>query len=60
MESGVPFHVQAARAAFATKLEQVVENLGAEVVADKLTCDYLSRIDTILDNKPEPDYDFRS
>jgi len=44
----------------ATKPEQVVENLRAEVVADKLTCDYLSRIDTILDNKPEPDYDFRS
>jgi aryl-alcohol dehydrogenase-like predicted oxidoreductase len=44
----------------ATKPEQVVENLGAILVADKLTDGYLSRIDIILDNKPEPDYDFRS
>ena len=44
----------------ATKPEQVVENMSALTVAAELTDDHLSRIETILDNQPKPDHDFRS
>jgi aryl-alcohol dehydrogenase-like predicted oxidoreductase len=37
----------------ATKPEQLVENLGALLVAEKLTDENLIEIDAILGNKPE-------
>lgn len=44
----------------ASRPEQVVENLGALQVADKLTPDVMENIETILDNRPEPEKDWRS
>lgn len=43
----------------ASKPEQVRENMKAIDVVDKLTPDILERIETILDNKPENDQDWR-
>ncbi len=42
----------------ASRPEQVVENMAALDVVEKLTADVLDRIEAILDNKPngEPDY----
>jgi len=44
----------------ASKPEQVVENMKALDVADKLTPEVLNRIEVILDNKPEAPQDFRN
>jgi voltage-dependent potassium channel beta subunit len=43
----------------ASKPEQVVENMKALDVVDKLTPEVMERIEGILDNKPEPEEDFR-
>jgi len=43
----------------ASRAEQVVENMAALDVADKLTFEVMARIDSILDNKPTPPSDFR-
>ncbi len=43
----------------ASKPEQVVENMAALDVAEKLTPAIMERIETILDNKPQPVQDFR-
>lgn len=43
----------------ASRVEQVTENMAALEVVDKLTDDILERIEVILDNKPEPEEDFR-
>ena len=43
----------------ASRPEQVVENMAALDVVDKLTPDVLARIEGILDNKPTPLSDFR-
>jgi len=43
----------------ASRVEQVNENMAALEVVDKLTDDVMERIDAILDNKPEPEEDFR-
>jgi aryl-alcohol dehydrogenase-like predicted oxidoreductase len=43
----------------ASRAEQVVENMKALDVADKLTPDVMARIEGILDNKPAPPSDFR-
>ncbi|MCL4393939.1 MAG: aldo/keto reductase [Chloroflexi bacterium] len=43
----------------ASKPEQVVENMKALDVASKLTPDVMARIEDILDNKPEPESDYR-
>jgi aryl-alcohol dehydrogenase-like predicted oxidoreductase len=43
----------------ASRVEQVTENMAALEVVDKLTDDVMERIDAILDNKPEPEEDFR-
>jgi aryl-alcohol dehydrogenase-like predicted oxidoreductase len=44
----------------ASKPEQVVENMKALDVVDKLTPDVMDRIEEILDNKPEGPQDFRN
>jgi voltage-dependent potassium channel beta subunit len=43
----------------ASRVEQVVENMKALDYQDDLTEDVMARIETILDNKPRPDTDFR-
>ena len=43
----------------ASRVEQVTENMGALDVVDKLTDGVMERIESILDNKPEPEEDFR-
>lgn len=43
----------------ASRVEQVTENMAALEVVDKLTDDVLEHIEAILDNKPEPEEDFR-
>ena len=43
----------------ASRAEQVTENMKALEVVDKLTDDFMQRIEGILDNKPEPETDFR-
>lgn len=43
----------------ASRPEQVVENMAALDVVDKLTPEVLARIEAILDNKPAPPSDFR-
>ena len=43
----------------ASRPEQVVENMAALDVVDKLTGDVVVRIEEILDNKPKPELDFR-
>ena len=43
----------------ASRAEQVTENMKALEVVDKLTDDVMQRIEGILDNKPEPEQDFR-
>ena len=44
----------------ASRAEQVVENMKALDVVDKLTPDVMDRIEEILDNKPEASQDFRN
>ena len=43
----------------ASRAEQVVENMAALDVVDKLTPEVMARIEGILDNKPTPPSDFR-
>lgn len=43
----------------ASKPQQVAENMRALDVVDKLTDDVMGRIETILDNRPTPEQDFR-
>ncbi len=43
----------------ASRVEQVVENMKAIDVVEKLTPDVMVRIEEILDNKPKPEIDFR-
>lgn len=43
----------------ASRVEQVTENMAALEVVDKLTDDVMESIESILDNKPEPEEDFR-
>jgi voltage-dependent potassium channel beta subunit len=43
----------------ASRREQVLENMKALEVADKLTDEVMERIEAILDNKPEPETDWR-
>lgn len=43
----------------ASQVEQVVENLQALDVVDKISDDVMARIEAILANKPEPPSDFR-
>ncbi len=43
----------------ASKPEQVSENMQALEVVEKLTDDVMQRIEEILDNRPEPEPDFR-
>ncbi|HSN77318.1 MAG TPA: aldo/keto reductase [Anaerolineae bacterium] len=43
----------------ASRAEQVVENMAALDVVDKLTSEVMARIEGILDNKPAPPSDFR-
>lgn len=43
----------------ASRVEQVIENMKAIDVQDDLTEDVMARIETILDNKPIPETDFR-
>ncbi len=43
----------------ASRPEQVVENMGALAVAAKLTPAMMERIESILDNRPEPPGEFR-
>lgn len=43
----------------ASRPEQVEENMKALSVADRLTDAWMERIETILDNRPEPQPDFR-
>jgi voltage-dependent potassium channel beta subunit len=43
----------------ASRTEQVTENMKAIEVVDKLTEEVMERIEGILDNKPEPEEDFR-
>ena len=44
----------------ASRPEQVVENMAAVNVADQLTVDVMARIESILDNRPEPEKDWRA
>ena len=43
----------------ASRPEQVVENMAALDVLPKLTGEVLEKIEEILDNKPNPEPDFR-
>lgn len=43
----------------ASKAEQVLENMKALEIVEKLNQDVLARLEQILDNKPEPEPDFR-
>lgn len=43
----------------ASKAEQVKQNMKAIDVVDQLTPDIMERIEEVLDNKPEPEPDFR-
>ena len=43
----------------ASKVEQVKENMQALTVVAKLDDEALSRIEAVLNNKPEPEYDWR-
>jgi voltage-dependent potassium channel beta subunit len=43
----------------ASRREQVIENMQALEVADKLTGEVMERIEGILKNKPEPESDYR-
>jgi voltage-dependent potassium channel beta subunit len=44
----------------ASKASQVTENMGALEAAAKLTPDVMARIEEVLGNKPQPDYDWRA
>jgi voltage-dependent potassium channel beta subunit len=44
----------------ASRPEQVIDNLSALSVKDELTIDVMARIETILDNKPKRETDFRA
>lgn len=44
----------------ASKPEQVVENMNALNIVDKLTATVMQKIEDILDNKPQPDFDWRA
>lgn len=44
----------------ASKVEQVEQNMKAIDVVDQLTPDVMEKIEEILDNKPEPEPDYRS
>ena len=44
----------------ASRPEQVVENMKALEVADRLTAEVMESIETVLDNKPGPDTDWRT
>lgn len=44
----------------ASKPEQAEENMKSLEVVDKLTPDVMASIEEALDNKPEPDFDFRN
>ena len=44
----------------ASKPEQVEQNMKAVEVMDQLTPDIMEQIEEILDNKPEPEPDFRN
>jgi voltage-dependent potassium channel beta subunit len=44
----------------ASKAEQVEQNMKAIKVVDKMTPDIMERIEEVLDNKPEPEPDFRN
>ena len=43
----------------ASRPEQVVENMKASEYVDKLTDEVIERIETVLDNKPKPEIDWR-
>jgi aryl-alcohol dehydrogenase-like predicted oxidoreductase len=43
----------------ASRAEQVRENMKAMDVVEKLTPEVLDRIEEIVDNKPEPEQDWR-
>ncbi len=43
----------------ASRPQQVVENLKAMDVVERLADDVMERIETILDNRPVPDLDWR-
>ncbi|UCF26780.1 MAG: aldo/keto reductase, partial [Chloroflexota bacterium] len=43
----------------ASKPEQVEENMASLEIVPKLTAEIMERIEEILDNKPEPETDFR-
>jgi aryl-alcohol dehydrogenase-like predicted oxidoreductase len=43
----------------ASRPEQVVENMHALDIVDKLTPEVMARIEAILQNKPEPEDDYR-
>jgi len=43
----------------ASRPEQLKENLGAVDVVDRLTPEVMERIEQILDNRPEPEHDWR-
>ena len=44
----------------ASRPEQVTENMGAMEVVEKLTPEILETIEAILDNRPDPEFDWRS
>jgi aryl-alcohol dehydrogenase-like predicted oxidoreductase len=44
----------------ASKPEQVVENMQALAVAERLTPEVMAQIEAILENKPAPEEDFRA
>ena len=44
----------------ASRPEQVEENMKALSVVDKLTPAVMGRIEEVLDNRPEPEEDFRA
>lgn len=43
----------------ASRPEQVVENMQALSIVEKLTPEVMERLETILDNKPKPEQDYR-
>jgi len=43
----------------ASRLQQVTENMVAMDVLERLTKDVLERIEEIVDNKPNPEHDWR-
>jgi aryl-alcohol dehydrogenase-like predicted oxidoreductase len=43
----------------ASRPKQVTENMKAMAVVEKLTPEVLEKIEEIVDNKPEPEHDWR-